>query len=541
MKITVLFLLFQCLLTIQLSVASNTQTEVQDWIDKSKNVIYINPEQAAYYASKAIELLPGEEQNDQKAEALFAYSQAEKLLGNFDSGVKTLYDALEYVTPSNNSLKGQIYSLMGIVYCRLTDYNKAIELNEKATSIFKALGDSASIATCYNNRGIIHYDLNEFNIAEQFFRQSLAINRSLKQLKAIAANLNNMCLYEGNFEEKIELINEAIIINKNLNSQWSLGENYNNMGKQYFYAKKYMKALEALQKANEVASALGAKELICDNYEYFSWVYAALGDYENAYQCITKLNLLSKEVQSSNKLRNVELEISQKRYQDQKRAAESKEQNYKIELLRRNIYILLVVLVLLIITSVFLTKWYKRKKYMELMKAQYNLEQSEREIAELKVRQQDLELKSVQNELDNKRKEITSFAIFLLSRNELLEKIREMIKQGYKMNGQELISHLKRINVFIAQYQSGDKNNTSLLMNVEEKNQEFQQHLSELHPNLTQGEKSLATLLRINLSTKEISILTGNIPKTINMSRYRLRKSLNLCPKESLTNYLQNI
>ena len=175
------------------------------------------------------------------------------------------------------------------------------------------------------------------------------------------------------------------------------------------------------------------------------------------------------------------------------------------------------------------------------MKAQYNLEQSEREIAELKVRQQDLELKSVQNELDNKRKEITSFAIFLLSRNELLEKIREMIKQGYKMNGQELISHLKRINVFIAQYQSGDKNNTSLLMNVEEKNQEFQQHLSELHPNLTQGEKSLATLLRINLSTKEISILTGNIPKTINMSRYRLRKSLNLCPKESLTNYLQNI
>ena len=34
-------------------------------------------------------------------------------------------------------------------------------------------------------------------------------------------------------------INEAIIINKNLNSQWSLGENYNNMGKQYFYAKQY--------------------------------------------------------------------------------------------------------------------------------------------------------------------------------------------------------------------------------------------------------------------------------------------------------------
>ena len=39
------------------------------------------------------------------------------------------------------------------------------------------------------------------------------------------------------FNEKLSLINEAIVINKNLNSQWSLGENYNNMGKQYFYAK----------------------------------------------------------------------------------------------------------------------------------------------------------------------------------------------------------------------------------------------------------------------------------------------------------------
>ena len=41
-------------------------------------------------------------------------------------------------------------------YCKLTDYNKAIEMNEKAISIFKSIGDSISIALCYNDRGIIH-------------------------------------------------------------------------------------------------------------------------------------------------------------------------------------------------------------------------------------------------------------------------------------------------------------------------------------------------------------------------------------------------
>ena len=78
-------------------------------------------------------------------------------------------------------------------------------------------------------------------------------------------------------------------------------------------------------------------------------------------------------------------------------------------------------------------------------------------------------------------------------------------------------------------------------MRVEEKNKEFLQRLSEKHPGLTQGEKHLATLLRVNLSTKEIAMLTGNTPKTINMGRYRLRKSLELSTEDDLISYLQNI
>ncbi|WP_178795005.1 tetratricopeptide repeat protein [Bacteroidaceae bacterium] len=541
MKNNLLLCILFCLLNISWANAHDKQQEAEMLIKKSAGAMYNNPKQAMYYASKVIGLFPEDQRNDQKAEAILYHSQAEQLLGNFDQSIKTLYDALECVTPENKGLSAQIYALMGILYCRLTDYNKAIELNEKATSIFKSLGDSTSLALCYNDRGIIHAYLNEFGTAEQFLRQALAINRSQKNLKSVAANLNNLCLFEGNFEEKLGFINEAIVINKNLNSQWSLGENYNNMGKQYFYAKQYNNALQALQKAYEVANSIGAKELICDNYEYSSWVYEALGDHKNAYKCLMQLYILSKDLQSGSKLRTVEQEISHKRYMDQQRKAELKEQAYEIELLKRNLFAVLIVFISLVVFSIFLYKWYKRKKNMQLMVARYNLEQSEHELAELKVRQQELELKSVQNALENSRQEASSFAVFLHSRNEILEKIREMIKQGYKMDQQALLPHLKKVNAFISQYQSGDKANSTLLMNVEEKNQEFLQRLSERHPNLTQGEKYLATLLRVNLSTKEISMLTGNVPKTINMNRYRLRKSLNLSSEEDLTDYLQNI
>ena len=44
------------------------------------------------------------------------------------------------------------------------------------------------------------------------------------------------------------------------------------------------------------------------------------------------------ELQSSNKLRNIEQEISYKRYQDKKHATEMQEQIYEIELLKRNLW-----------------------------------------------------------------------------------------------------------------------------------------------------------------------------------------------------------
>ena len=96
------------------------------------------------------------------------------------------------------------------------------------------------------------------------------------------------------------------------------------------------------------------------------------------------------------------------------------------------------------------------------------------------------------------------------------------------------------MNAFISQYQSGDKTNNTLLLNIEEKNKEFIEKLTKEHPNLTQGEKYLATMLRVNLSTKEISMISGNSPKTINMNRYRLRKALNLPTEKDLVEYLQN-
>lgn len=476
-----------------------------------------------------------------RARALHINGMAYKFLGDFDISIKTLYDALDCCPQDEHALLTDILLQISNVYCRLKDYNKAFDINDKATSMSKVYNDSTRLAACYNNRGIIHYNLNEFKTAEQFFRHALQINRSIGDIKAAAANMNNMCLYEGDSEEKLALIREAIIINKNMNARWALGENYNNMGKQYFFIKQYEKALEALAKAHEAANESEAKELICDNYEYSSWVYAAMKQYDKAYEYLLKLYNMSIELQNDKKLRIVEQELSEKQVLHLQRETALKEQAYEIELLKRNLLILIAVLILLIAAAIFTPTWIKRRKDLLLAETRYKLEQSEREVAELKIEQHEQAIHTIQKELDLSRQEVTSFAMFLRSRNELLNKIREQIKEGYKMNASNIQPHLKKVNAFISQHQIGNEETNAILLNIEKKNADFLKKLLTKHPDLTHGEKYLATLLSVNLSTKEISSLTGAIPKTINMNRYRLRKALGLQTDEDVTKYLQNI
>ena len=101
--------------------------------------------------------------------------------------------------------------------------------------------------------------------------------------------------------------------------------------------------------------------------------------------------------------------------------------------------------------------------------------------------------------------------------------------------------HLKRINAFIKQWQVSDQANSSILQTLNLKNEDFVNRLMKRHPDLTQGERHLAILLRVDISTKDIAMLTGTNPKSVNMNRYRLRKSLELSGETDLVAYLQSI
>lgn len=194
-----LCLLLVCLLSALAPLQAQDMQQAQKLIDQAQKCLYNTPKQASYYAAQASALFPEDEPSEVRAQAMFLYCQAEQLLGNFDTSIKNLYDTQKYITPANKQQSAQLYSLMGRVYSKLGDYNKAIELNDKATSIFKAIGDSTSVAGCYNERGVMHHFMNEFTVAERFFQRALAINRAQRNLKEIATNFEQPLSVPGKY------------------------------------------------------------------------------------------------------------------------------------------------------------------------------------------------------------------------------------------------------------------------------------------------------------------------------------------------------
>jgi CheY-like chemotaxis protein len=71
-------------------------------------------------------------------------------------------------------------------------------------------------------------------------------------------------------------------------------------------------------------------------------------------------------------------------------------------------------------------------------------------------------------------------------------------------------------------------------------NPDFERRLLLKHPGVSPAEIKLATLLRLNLNTKEISAILNLSPDGVKVSRFRLRKKLQLESEDSLIGYLMH-
>jgi len=86
-----------------------------------------------------------------------------------------------------------------------------------------------------------------------------------------------------------------------------------------------------------------------------------------------------------------------------------------------------------------------------------------------------------------------------------------------------------------------NSDNAALASNIEKINHEFFTRLTELFPNLTTNEKKLCGLIRIKTSIQETASIRSISPKSVEMSRYRLKKKMQLTEEQNLDQFIERI
>lgn len=135
--------------------------------------------------------------------------------------------------------------------------------------------------------------------------------------------------------------------------------------------------------------------------------------------------------------------------------------------------------------------------------------------------------------------QISYLLLFYNNHNVLLDKIRNAVRSCYGKDN-SVNNELRKICAQIMDYRLIPI--SSCFTEKQEKiMKNYQDKLLSLYPKLSKNEVLLTTYIYLGLSTHEICILTGNQAQSVNIGRYRLRKSMNLDREASLEVVLRNV
>lgn len=204
-------------------------------------------------------------------------------------------------------------------------------------------------------------------------------------------------------------------------------------------------------------------------------------------------------------------------------------------------------LLALALVSALLTYTFRQQK--KRLTAEKELLEREKEniiarqaLTDAEIRAVQVENQYLQNEVENKRRDLINYAMSIVEQKEYFEKVSESLRELSGEKRSELRDEkLKKLEIEIRQRMSFADKVEDFNIRIEKMHKDFMGRLAQNYPDLSSNEIRLAVLIRLGISSKEIATLLNISPKSVEINRYRLRKKLGLDRKASLTQFINNI
>ena len=212
-----------------------------------------------------------------------------------------------------------------------------------------------------------------------------------------------------------------------------------------------------------------------------------------------------------------------------------------------NIYKPVVIILIVLLVAIVLYQIYVINKLREKNKLEEYQDNIEKYNTQQIMLANELKMASNANiklgkEIEAKEIEQKKIALSIIRKNEILSKLKEEIETlKLKPEGKFKYSDLNNIKLLIHDNLNIENERKSFNNYIKELNNSFLNNLVNKYPTLTENDKKLCSLLRLNLSTKEMASILDITPKSVEVNRSRVRKKMNIKKKENLNKIIRKL
>lgn len=474
--------------------------------------------------------------------------------------------------------KAACYLILGCAVYEDGMYQLALDYYFKGLGIVERFGSLRQTGPFYNNIGVIYLCINDYDKAEVFFNKSLNANLKMGKLENVSISYRNVSetrMKKGDLDGALDYALKALQVFKNdqypdeyYSGQAYLGSLYM-LRKEYDMARTWLRNAYSHQRqqdnksdlfdtcllliklsaetgqseavtryrdeAEKLADISGNPALRMRLYSESMDMFSSQRDISSAFDTARKLLALKDSLYNSENIARMESAITQHELELKKDVGQPAMKRWNPVTV-----FFFMASVVLILAGLLAWLIIKRKKKERLLAEKEEANAALAAAMRRRIEDERLQNQQAERDISDHQRRLTAITLRNIETSRQIEEALAVLKQVLlKIPARDHESQQKLKNV-IKQFEDFDNEG-----NWEEfqhyftlVHPDFYRRLDSSHPGLTPGNRKLCALIALGLSTKDIASITFRSIRSVETSRNRLRKELQISSDVNLEDYM---
>ncbi|WP_422107522.1 tetratricopeptide repeat protein [Winogradskyella sp.] len=420
---------------------------------------------------------------------------------------------------------------MGVLYRFMGEYPKSIESYKAAISILETLNSNEKgIAAGYNMLGVSYRKVNQLDSALYCYEKAKSIFRDLdreEDLHRVNGNMAVLYNVKKQYHKSLQLNLENLAYYTKLGNKSSMASTNYNVSTSYYRMEDYRNAMIYAKASLGVAQEEGLKQRVSKAYYRMSNIQNSTGDFEQALANYKLFKKHSDSLINDENLRKIQRLEIQSEFRQEKlvdslqlvREREVAEANLEVLAKKKRVQFQWMLIGLILFAGLIIYIYVKQKA---------------------KRRYMSLQNKLLSTEIEHKKKDLTNFAINISKNQEWVKVLSDKLNDVKSDSEVKHNKAFKELESEIKNHMWIDESTKEFYSQIDTLSSAFYERLKNSFANLTKTDIRLCSLIKLNMDSKQIAILQNISPSSVKMSRYRLRKKLNLNPDQDIYAFLRD-